>query len=114
MANASFVWNDPFLLDQQLTEDERMVREAAAVYSQERLATRIQDAFRNETTDPAIFREMGELGLLGPTIDQPVALAYLDTALAHPGTPVNAMVRGKAVPMVVSPLPFVPNRYYRG
>jgi glutaryl-CoA dehydrogenase len=56
MANASFVWNDPFLLDQQLTEDERMVREAAAVYSQERLATRIQDAFRNETTDPAIFR----------------------------------------------------------
>jgi len=70
MANASFVWNDPFLLDQQLTEDERMVREAAAVYSQERLATRIQDAFRNETTDPAIFREMGELGLLGPTIPE--------------------------------------------
>ena len=61
-------------------------------------------------------QKVGEVtsGLLGPTIDQPVALAYLDTALAANGTRVNAMVRGKAVPMVVSPLPFVPHRYYRG
>ena len=53
-------------------------------------------------------------GLLGPTIDQPVALAYVDAALAASGTCVNALVRGKAVPMEVSALPFVPNRYYRG
>ncbi len=61
-------------------------------------------------------QQVGEVtsGLLGPTIDQPVALAYVDAALAANGTRVNAMVRGKAVPMEVRPLPFVPNRYYRG
>ena len=68
MAHASFQWDDPFLLNQQLTEDERMVREAAAAYCQERLQPRVLEAFRHEKTDPAIFREMGELGLLGPTI----------------------------------------------
>jgi glutaryl-CoA dehydrogenase len=65
---AQFVWDDPLLLNDQLTEDERMVREAAAAYCQERLAPRVLEAFRNEKTDPAIFREMGALGLLGPTI----------------------------------------------
>ncbi|ALM84689.1 acyl-CoA dehydrogenase [Bordetella sp. N] len=64
----SFNWEDPLLLDSQLTEEERMVREAAAAYSQDKLATRVLNAFRNEQTDVAIFREMGELGLLGPTI----------------------------------------------
>ena len=68
MSKAAFHWQDPFLLDQQLSEDERMVREAAAAYCQDKLATRVRDAFRNEQTDAAIFREMGELGLLGPTI----------------------------------------------
>ncbi|MBU3649518.1 MAG: acyl-CoA dehydrogenase [Limnohabitans sp.] len=68
MAKASFHWQDPLLLDAQLSEDERMIREAAAAYCQDRLATRVQQAFREEKTDPAIFREMGELGLLGPTI----------------------------------------------
>jgi glutaryl-CoA dehydrogenase len=68
MSKAAFHWQDPFLLDQQLTEDERMVREAAAAYCQDKLATRVLHAFRNEQTDAAIFREMGELGLLGPTI----------------------------------------------
>jgi len=53
-------------------------------------------------------------GLLGPTINQPVAMGYLPPALAAPGTCVNALVRGKAVPMVVAPMPFVPNRYHRG
>src|SRR5690606_13624649 len=67
---AAFKWDDPLLLDAQLTEDERMVREAAAAYCQERLAPRVLEAFRNEKTDPAIFREMGELGLLGPTIPE--------------------------------------------
>ncbi len=65
---AVFKWEDPLLLDAQLTEDERMVREAAAAYCQDKLAPRIVQAFRHETTDAAIFREMGALGLLGPTI----------------------------------------------
>ncbi|MFO1364614.1 MAG: acyl-CoA dehydrogenase [Burkholderiales bacterium] len=65
---ARFVWDDPLLLDAQLTEDERMVREAANAYCQQQLAPRVLEAFRHERTDPAIFREMGALGLLGPTI----------------------------------------------
>jgi glutaryl-CoA dehydrogenase len=65
---AQFVWEDPLLLDQQLTQEERMVREAAHDYCQGKLAPRVLDAFRNETTDPEIFREMGQLGMLGPTI----------------------------------------------
>ena len=65
---AQFVWEDPLLLDQQLTQEERMVRDAANAYCQEKLAPRVLEAFRNETTDPSIFREMGEVGLLGPTI----------------------------------------------
>ena len=64
----TFNWSDPLLLDEQLSEDERMIRDAARDYCQGRLAPRIQDAFRQETTDPGIFREMGEIGLLGPTI----------------------------------------------
>jgi glutaryl-CoA dehydrogenase len=67
---AQFHWDDPLLLDQQLTDEERMVRDAAAAYCQDKLQPRVLDAFRNETTDPAIFREMGELGLLGPTIPE--------------------------------------------
>ncbi|MCD6041959.1 MAG: acyl-CoA dehydrogenase [Burkholderiales bacterium] len=65
---AEFSWQDPLLLEQQLTEEERMVRDAAQAYCQGKLAPRILEAFRNEKTDPKIFREMGELGLLGPTI----------------------------------------------
>src|SRR3954464_16078188 len=65
---AHFVWEDPLLLDQQLTQEERMVRDAAHDYCQGKLAPRVLEAFRNETTDPEIFREMGSLGMLGPTI----------------------------------------------
>ena len=65
---AQFVWDDPLLLNDQLSEDERMVREAANAYCQSKLQPRVLEAFRNGTTDPAIFREMGALGLLGPTI----------------------------------------------
>ncbi|GAB4483583.1 MAG: acyl-CoA dehydrogenase [Burkholderiaceae bacterium] len=65
---ARFKWDDPLLLDAQLSEDERMVRDAAARYAQDKLAPRVLEAFRHEQTDPAIFREMGALGLLGPTI----------------------------------------------
>ena len=65
---AQFVWEDPLLLNDQLSEEERMVRDAANAYCQAKLQPRVLEAFRNGTTDPAIFREMGELGLLGPTI----------------------------------------------
>ena len=68
--SASFNWEDPLLLDSQLTEDERMVREAARAYAQDKLAPRVLEAFRNEKTDAAIFAEMGELGLLGSTIPE--------------------------------------------
>ena len=68
--NASFHWDDPFLLDAQLSADERSVRDAAASYCQERLAPRVLEAFRHERTDVEIFREMGALGLLGPTISE--------------------------------------------
>jgi glutaryl-CoA dehydrogenase len=68
MSTSKFVWEDPLQLEQQLTEEERMVREAAAVYCQQKLMPRVQEAFRHEQTDLNIFREMGELGLLGPTI----------------------------------------------
>ena len=67
---AQFHWEDPLLLDQQLTEDERMVREAAAAYAQDKLEPRVLEAFRHEKTHIEIFREMGELGLLGPTIPE--------------------------------------------
>lgn len=65
-----FQWLDPLLLDQQLTDTERMVRDAARAYAQDRLLPRVQDAFRHEKTDAAIFREMGALGLLGATIPE--------------------------------------------
>jgi glutaryl-CoA dehydrogenase len=78
MSKASFNWADPLLLDTQLTEDERMVRDAAAEYAQGRLMPRIHDAYRNETTDPSIFREMGELGLLGITIPEQYGGANLN------------------------------------
>jgi glutaryl-CoA dehydrogenase len=68
MAKTAFHWDDPFLLQQQLTEDERMIEEAARAYCQDKLLPRVTEAFRHEKTDVAIFREMGELGLLGPTI----------------------------------------------
>jgi glutaryl-CoA dehydrogenase len=65
---AQFVWDDPLLLDQQLTQDERMVREAAHAYCQEKLAPRVLEAFRHEKSDSGIFHEMVAIGLLGPTI----------------------------------------------
>ncbi|MCB1471434.1 MAG: acyl-CoA dehydrogenase [Rhodobiaceae bacterium] len=63
-------WDDPFLLETQLGEEERMIRDSAHSYAQAKLAPRVREAFRSETTDPAIFREMGELGLLGVTLPE--------------------------------------------
>src|SRR5574343_1789312 len=70
MAHAAFNWQDPFLLDAQLTDDERQIKDAAAAEGQDKLLPRLTQAFRDSTTDVAIFREMGELGLLGPTIPE--------------------------------------------
>ena len=65
---AAFNWSDPLLLDEQLSEEERMVRDAARAYAQDKLMPRVTEAFRHEKSDPAIFREMGALGLLGSTL----------------------------------------------
>ncbi len=67
---ARFDWEDPFRLNSQLTEEERMLRDAARSYAQEKLQPRVIRAFAEEQTDPAIFREMGEMGLLGVTIPE--------------------------------------------
>jgi glutaryl-CoA dehydrogenase len=64
-----FQWDDPLLLDQQLSQEERMVRDAARDYCQDRLMPRVKHAFRNERFDREIMTEMGELGFLGSTID---------------------------------------------
>ncbi|WP_315925515.1 acyl-CoA dehydrogenase [Mesorhizobium sp. SP-1A] len=66
----AFVWDDPFLLEDQLSEDERMIRDGAAAFAADKLAPRIEDAYMQEKTDPAIFREMGEAGLLGVTVPE--------------------------------------------
>ena len=65
-----FGWEDPFRLNDQLSEDERMMRDSARAYAQEKLQPRVIAAYREEKTDPAIFREMGEMGLLGVTIPE--------------------------------------------
>ena len=65
-----FDWEDALRLDAQLTEDERMMRDAARAYAQEKLQPRVIEAFREEKTDPAIFAEMGAMGLLGITVPE--------------------------------------------
>ena len=67
-AKARFAWDDPLLLASQLTEEERMVRDTAHAYAQEKLMPRVTEAFRHEASDPAVFPEMGGLGLLGATL----------------------------------------------
>ena len=67
---SGFDWQDPFRMDDQLTEEERLVRDTAHAYAQEKLQPRVIEAFREEKTDPAIFREMGEQGLLGCTLPE--------------------------------------------
>lgn len=66
--SAHFDFLDPFDIDSQLTEEERMVRDLARAYAQDKLAPRVAEAFAAEYTDPAIFAELGELGLLGVTV----------------------------------------------
>ena len=68
-AKPQFAWEDPLLFDEQLSEEERMLRDAARAYCQEQLMPRILEANRHERFDRAIVTEMGALGLLGPTIE---------------------------------------------
>ena len=65
-----FEWDDPLMLENQLSQDERMMRDAARAYAQEKLQPRVIEAYKNETTDTKIFREMGEMGLLGVTVPE--------------------------------------------
>ena len=84
MARVPFQWQDPFLMNDQLTDQERMIKDAAQDYAQNRLQPRVTQAFRHESMDASIFREMGELGLLGPTIPTQyggAGLSYVDYGL---------------------------------
>jgi glutaryl-CoA dehydrogenase len=76
---AAFQWDDPLFLEDQLTEEEHLVRDAARAYAQDKLLPRVTQAHRHETFDPTIFTEMGELGLLGCTIPE----EYGGAGLAH-------------------------------
>lgn len=67
---AAFEWSDPLRLEDQLSEDERMLRDAAATFAQTTLQPKVKDAYREEVTDPAVFRQMGDAGLLGLTIPE--------------------------------------------
>jgi glutaryl-CoA dehydrogenase len=70
MSREQFHWDDPLLLDAQLTDEEKMIRDAARDYAHGQLAPRVLEAFRREHTDPGIFKEMGAIGLLGATIPE--------------------------------------------
>ncbi len=95
----------------QLDGTAPLTRRRVGLIAQERVPVREHTELQDLTG-----RRVGEVtsGLLGPTIDQPVAMGYVETALAMAGTRLQALVRGKPVPMVVADLPFVPTRYYRG
>src|SRR6201985_2178030 len=69
-APVNFQWDDPFMLDDQITEDERMIRDTARAYAQDKLLPRVTKAYLEETTDREIFNEMGELGLIGVTLPE--------------------------------------------
>jgi glutaryl-CoA dehydrogenase len=66
----AFAWNDPFLLDDQLSEVERMLRDGAANFAAQTLMPRVEDAYLNETVDASVFAEMGQAGLLGATLPE--------------------------------------------
>jgi aminomethyltransferase len=95
----------------QLDGTSELSRKRVGLIALERVPVREHTELRD-----AQGQRVGEVtsGLRGPTVDKPIAMAYVDTALSAPGTRVDAIVRGKPVPMEVAPMPFVPNRYYRG
>ena len=95
----------------QLDGTHALTRKRVGLIAQERVPVREHVELQN-----AQGVKIGEVssGLLGPTANVPVAMGYVDVANASLGSVVNAMVRGKAVPMTVSAMPFVPHRYFRG
>ena len=95
----------------QMDGTQPLTRKRVGLIAQERVPVREHVELQN--TQGLKIGEVSS-GLLGPTANAPVAMGYVDAASASMGTVVNAMVRGKAVPMTVSAMPFVPNRYYRG
>src|SRR5260370_42657980 len=70
-SEAAFNWSDPLLIEEELTSEERIVRDSARAFCQERLMTRVRDGFRNETFDRAIMTEMAEIGFLGINLPEP-------------------------------------------
>ncbi|ACO00867.1 MULTISPECIES: acyl-CoA dehydrogenase [Brucella] len=70
MSRAAFAWEDPFLLEEQLTEDERMIRDSAKAFASDVLLPRVEKAYLEETTDPELFHLMGQAGLLGVTLPE--------------------------------------------
>jgi aminomethyltransferase len=95
----------------QLDGTDPLMKKRVGLIAQERIPVR--EHVELQSMDGAVIGEVTS-GLLGPNIDKPVAMGYVDPEHAAIGTRINAMVRGKAVPMEVSAMPFVPNRYYRG
>ncbi|MBN8749152.1 Aminomethyltransferase [Xylophilus ampelinus] len=92
-------------------DHETLRRKRVGLVALERVPVREGTVLRNaEGTDVGLVTS----GLLGPTVDRPIAMAYVATAYAEPGTRIDAIVRGKAVPMEVTQMPFVPARYFRG
>ena len=75
------IWQDPFLLEQQLSDEQRMVRDSTRQYAQQQLQPKVRDAFQKETSDPGIFRQMGEMGLLGLTIEGLAAPVWITLAM---------------------------------
>ena len=85
MAAASFVWDDPFLLEDQLQEDERMIRDSAKAFAEAELLPRVQDAYLEEKTDPGLFKLMGQAGLLGVTLPEEFGAACVFLCSRHAG-----------------------------
>ena len=90
-----FKWDDPFFLDEQLSEEERLIRDAARTYAQDKLLSRVKQAYRDESFDRNIMSEMGELGLLGPTLPEKYGCSnvnYVSYGLVNSASK-NPMVR---------------------
>jgi len=100
----------------QLDGTEPLTRKRVGLLALQRVPVREHTELHGVSGLGSQALRIGEVtsGLLGPTIDKPIAMGYLPPELGAPGTRVQAIVRGKPVPMEVSPMPFVPNRYYRG
>ena len=101
-----FDWSDPFRLEDQLTDDERMMGEAARAYAEDKLQPRVIAAYREESVYPSIFAEMGQLGLLGVTI--PEAYGGVGAGYVSYGVVARA-IDGDGVPQPEGPAPVAPN-----